>query len=87
MSKGDWRRPVNKDKYDEGYEAIFGRKEPKLWDPSEDTGPCETDLGDTGSTGDDVEPAGGEGEGDPAKGSPFGRPKTEGGPDGHKASD
>lgn len=28
--KGDRRRPVNKKKYDEGYERIFGKKEHKL---------------------------------------------------------
>lgn len=35
MSKGDWRRPssVSKKQYDEAYEAAFGVKEIKTWDP------------------------------------------------------
>lgn len=43
MSKGDWTRPVNKEKYDESFEAIFGRKELKTWDPEADV------EGDSGS--------------------------------------
>jgi len=33
MSKGDTPRPTNKEKYDEQFESIFGRKEIKTWDP------------------------------------------------------
>lgn len=33
FSKGDWFRPVNKEKYDEQFESVFGRKEIKTWNP------------------------------------------------------
>jgi len=29
MSKGDWLRPVNKKKFDEEFERIFGKKKEK----------------------------------------------------------
>jgi hypothetical protein len=29
MSKGDWPRPVNKKKFDEEFERIFGKKKEK----------------------------------------------------------
>lgn len=36
MGKGDWKRPTNKAKFDEGYEAVFGKRELKTWNPEED---------------------------------------------------
>ncbi|KKN80425.1 hypothetical protein LCGC14_0330180 [marine sediment metagenome] len=33
MSKGDTPRPMNKEKYDESFESVFGRKEIKTWNP------------------------------------------------------
>ena len=33
MSKGDTPRPMNKEKYDESFESVFGRKEIKNWNP------------------------------------------------------
>lgn len=33
MSKGDTPRPTNKEKFDESFERIFGRKELKTWHP------------------------------------------------------
>ena len=36
MGKGDWKRPTDKAKFDEGYEAIFGKRELKTWNPEED---------------------------------------------------
>jgi hypothetical protein len=33
MSKGDTPRPTNKEKYNESFEHIFGRKEIKTWNP------------------------------------------------------
>lgn len=30
ISKGDWTRPVNKKKFDEGFEVIFGKRPPNL---------------------------------------------------------
>lgn len=40
MSKGDWKRPrdgsVSKEQYDDNFEAVFGKKEIKTWNPEED---------------------------------------------------
>lgn len=36
MGKGDWYRPVDKKKFDENYEAMFGKREIKTWNPDED---------------------------------------------------
>lgn len=36
MGKGDWVRPSNKKKFDEGFERAFGKREIKTWNPEED---------------------------------------------------
>lgn len=36
MSKGDWARPMDKAKFDEGYEAVFGKRPLNTWNPEED---------------------------------------------------
>lgn len=35
MGKGDWRRPMDKEKFDQNFDAIFGKRELKLWNPEE----------------------------------------------------
>jgi hypothetical protein len=59
MGKGDKRRPsyVEKKVYDENFEAVFGRKELKTWDPEGEAGGANRpeDAGDSGGGGDEAE--------------------------------
>lgn len=36
MSKGDNVRPHNKERFDKNFEAVFGKKELKTWDPAKE---------------------------------------------------
>lgn len=52
MSKGDWQRPMDKKKFDKGFEAIFGKKEIKTWNPEEIKDEQEIDVqGEAEGTG------------------------------------
>lgn len=44
MGKGDRPRPVDKKKYDENFEAMFGKKELKRWSPEEQVEEVEPDC-------------------------------------------
>lgn len=36
MGKGDWKRPMNKKRFDESFERVFGKKELPRWNPEDD---------------------------------------------------
>jgi len=56
MGKGDWKRPTDKAKFDEGYEAIFGKRELKTWNPEEDDEQTQCVQDETESQGGDPGP-------------------------------
>jgi len=53
MGKGDTPRPMNKGKYDEGYERVFGKRAPKVWENPPRFGEGDRPVGGPNTGGDE----------------------------------